>query len=136
MRGESVHTWTVKKDWFDVDSISTLLQANRFLLTKEKPATVGIYIPEGDTFETGGKLELESGIQIDSGVTIRGPTFIAMDSVVDTDSEIGPYVSMGQGSKVKGGCFISDAVLFGRTEISSKTQLSRVVVFNNQVFTE
>ena len=136
MRGDSIHTWVVNRVWFDVDSISEILHANRNLLTKETPATIGVYIPEGDTFETGNRLFLDSGIQIDSGVTIHGPTFIARDTSIDSKSEIGPYVSVGEGTKINRGCFISDAVLFGRTELSSNTQLSRVVVYNNFVFME
>jgi NDP-sugar pyrophosphorylase family protein len=136
MSGNSVHTWKVNKDWFDVDSISNILQANRTLLAKEIPTTNGIYIPDGDTFETGEKLVLDSGIQISSGVTIRGPTIIARDSTVGPNSEIGPHVSIGQGTEIKGGCFISEAVIFGRTELAHNTRLSRVVAHNNRVFTE
>ncbi|MHA1906178.1 MAG: NTP transferase domain-containing protein [Candidatus Thorarchaeota archaeon] len=135
-KGDTIQTWNVDKIWFDLDMISDVLQANRTLLSKEIPDIRGIYVPEGDTIETGEKLSLDSGIQLDKGVTICGPSTIASNSIIGPDSEIGPFVSVGQGIEVQGGCFISDAILFGRTIVSSNTRLSRVIVFNNRVFTE
>ena len=136
LQGEPIHTRTVSTPWFDLDTISDILDANRALLSKYTSETRGIYIPEGDVIETGEKLTLNSGISLEAGVTIRGPSVIAGGCSIGSESVIGPYVSMSQGTEVQEGCFISDAVLFEKPSVSSHTKLSRVVVFNKHVFTE
>ncbi len=136
LQGEPIHTRTVSTPWFDLDTISDILDANRVLLSKYTSETRGIYIPEGDVIETGEKLVLNSGISIEPGVTIRGPSIIAGGCTIGSESEIGPFVSMGQGAEVQEDCFISDAVLFEKPTVSSHAKLSRVVVFKKRVFTE
>ena len=135
-QSESIHTRTVSTPWFDLDTISDILVANRDLLSKYTSETSGIYVPEGDVIETGEKLILDSGISLEAGVTIRGPTVIAGSCSIGSESVIGPFVSMSQGTEVQEGCFISDAVLFEQPVVSSHTKLSRVIVYNKRVFTE
>ncbi|MHA2425303.1 MAG: NTP transferase domain-containing protein, partial [Candidatus Thorarchaeota archaeon] len=43
-KGDTIHTWHVNGNWFDIDTISDVLHANRVLLAKEPPEVHGIYI--------------------------------------------------------------------------------------------
>ncbi len=135
-RGKSIGSYTVTKSWHDVDTIPDLIEANRDLLSRETPAIKGIFVPRGDTIEAGEQLHLGSDISLELGVTIHGPTIITNDTNIGTNSRIGPFVSISYGTNVQADCFLSDAILFGTNSLSEGTTLSRVVVFNNQVFME
>ncbi|MDF1539807.1 MAG: NDP-sugar synthase [Candidatus Thorarchaeota archaeon] len=131
-----VHTHLINETWYDIDSISALLEVNRNLLGRYSPSTGVIYVPEGDVLEMGEDLVLDSGTTIQNGVLIKGPTFIAHDCFIGANSAIGPHVSMETGTSVQNSCNISNAVIFESANVSSGTHLSNVIVRRNRVYTE
>jgi len=131
-----IHTQSVNETWYDLDSISNLLEANRALLRRRSPETGGIYVPESDVLELGEDLTLDAGTIIQNGVLIEGPSFIAHGCFIGANSSIGPYVSMENSTHIQKSCNVSNAVLFESAKVSSGTQLSNVVVRKSRVYTE
>lgn len=136
LRGIEIGTAKISGTWFDIDTVSALLDANRVFLEREHPQFPGFYMPLNDTLEFGDSLELNANVKMGVGVTINGPVFVAHQSTIGANSSIGPHVSLGRNNYIGERCTIADAVLFDSTTIRERTSLSRAVVCNNRVFTE
>ena len=135
--GLEIHPIEVKGKWFDIDSISELLKANRFFLRNyESDSEDCIYVPENDTMEIGERLELSSGIILQKGVRIIGPTIILQGCEIGENSVIGPYVSLGVNSKVSQGCTIRESILLASSKTSPSVNLSNIVVYDTQIYQE
>ncbi|MHA1576054.1 MAG: NTP transferase domain-containing protein [Candidatus Thorarchaeota archaeon] len=135
--GLVIHPIEIQGKWFDIDSISELIKANRFFLsTYESDSENHIYVPENDTMEIGESLELNSGIKLQKGVRIIGPAIISQGCDVEANSVIGPFVSLGTDSRVSQDCTIRESILLDSSITSPAVTLSNVVVFGNRIFQE
>lgn len=132
-----LHAYTVKDEWFDIDTISDVLEANRYLLdnlTRDDPN--GIYIPPNDTMEFGDGVNLESNISIGSGVELKGPCLIQDNSRIEANCIIGPHVSIDENSHVGANTYLQNAVVFGSSSIPEDLRLSNVVIFHSTIIRE
>ena len=124
-------------EWFDIDSIRDLLDANRSLLQRiEDNIENCIFIPANDTLEIGESLVLDSGIHVGDGVRIIGPSIISAGCHIGKNVLIGPNASIGMNSHVSVGCSISESIMLRSSQIKSGVTLSNVVVYENQIFQE
>ncbi len=131
-----IHTQCVSESWYDLDSISSFLEANRTLLKRYSPNLGVIYVPDGDILEMGEDLSLDSGTRIQRGVSIKGPALVSPDCFIGSKSSIGPYVSMETGTHIQESCCISNAILFESAKVSSGINLSNVIVRKSRVYSE
>ncbi|TFH03666.1 MAG: NDP-sugar synthase [Candidatus Thorarchaeota archaeon] len=132
-----IHAYPVKGEWFDLDTISDIIKANRFLLenlTSENPR--GIYIPPNDTMEFGDGINLESNISIGPGVELKGPCLIQDNSRIEANCIIGPHVSIDENSHVGANTSLQDAVVFGSSSVPEDLRLSSVVIFQSNIIQE
>jgi NDP-sugar pyrophosphorylase family protein len=132
-----VHPYTVKTEWFDIDSVSDILKANQYLLanlTGESP--LGIYVPPDDTMEFGDSITLGNNISIGSGVELIGPCLIQANSTIAENCIIGPNVSLDEHSQIGPNSKVNDAVVFGASSISENQQLSHAVIFKSKIIRE
>lgn len=85
----------VVHDWFDCGKVETMLQTNRHLLTRRPPPVS----------------------EIGSGSVVLQPSLIGPECQI-INSEIGPYASIGAGSRITG-CKIRDTIIGERTILDS-----------------
>ena len=137
-QGENpVHPYPVTGDWFDIDTISDILKANRYLLENlTDEAISGLYVPPNDTLDFGNGISLESGISIEPGVQLIGPCLIENNITIERNCSIGPNVSMDENTYVGANANIRNAVVFGSSSIPDDCRLDRVVVFRSNIIRE
>lgn len=132
-----VHSYPVSGEWFDIDTITDILRANRYLLENLTGEDIsGIYIPPNDTMEIGDSIALESGISIGSGVQLKGPCLIQNNSIIENNCIIGPHVSLDENTNVGANTTIQDAVVFGSSSLPDNFRLANAVMFQSKVFKE
>ena len=95
-RGLNVKAHKVRGWWKDTGKPEDLLDANRLVLSRISRHIEGSVIES----EITGEVVIEEGTTVLRSV-IRGPAHIARGVLIQ-DSYIGPYTSVGQGSKVIG----------------------------------
>jgi len=134
-KGLTIQSSSVRERWFDVDTISDVLEANRLLLDSAEVIHSGsIFIPSGDTMEIGDTLDLGSGIRVGRGVSLNGPCLIQGNSKIGENSSIGPNVSLDKGTEVGDDCEIQNAVIFGLSEIPNRSKVSGIVMYESESF--
>ena len=134
-KGHSVISYTVCEKWFDLDTISDVLAANRYLLESGTVHYPGaIFIPSGDTMEIGDTLNLASGIELGKGVSLNGPCLINRESAIGTNCVIGPYTSMGVRTQVGDKCEIQNAVISGQSKIPNHRKFSDFLMNDSEIF--
>ena len=134
-KGHVIQSYSVHEKWFDVDTISDVLDANRSLLESMKIQHSGsIFIPSGDTMEIGDTLDLGSGIEVSRGVHLKGPCLIHGNSKIGENSIIGPHASLASGTEVGNHCEIQNAVVFGLSKIPNRSRVSSTVIYESESF--
>ncbi|MHA1615679.1 MAG: hypothetical protein ACTSYJ_12605, partial [Candidatus Thorarchaeota archaeon] len=134
-KGHIIQSFNVRESWFDVDTISDVLGANKLLLESAKVQHSGsIFIPSGDTMEIGDTLDLESGIKVARGVCLNGPCLIQENSKIGENSIIGPHASLGKGTEVGDYCEIQNTVIFGLSKIPNRSKVSGIVMYESESF--
>lgn len=132
--GHDVHAYHVKGYWHDVDTLSDLLDANRYLLKQYTPRHGGFFISEDSVLDSSESMTNDLGITIGPGTQLRGPCLISRKCVISSDSTVGPNVYMDQETIVEDGCTVVDAILFDRARINQGTELSSVVVRRKSIY--
>jgi len=133
--GHMVQSYSVREKWFDVDTISDVLESNRSLLESMKIQHRGsIFFPSGDTMEIGDTLDLGSGIEVSRGVHLKGPCLIFGNSKIGENSIIGPHASLDRGTEVGNNCEIQNAVVFGSSKIPNRSRVSDMVMYGSESF--
>ncbi|TFG31493.1 NDP-sugar synthase [Candidatus Thorarchaeota archaeon] len=131
----SIKSYDIQEEWFDIDTLPDILEANRFLLESSQVNHHGaIFIPSGDTMEIGDLIRLESGIEVGIGVCLKGPCLISGKSKIGDNCTIGPYTSLGTGTQVGDYCEIQNAVVFGLSKIRNRSKVSDVIINDSERF--
>jgi len=134
-KGEAIRQVDVTGRWFDVDDIASLLEVNEYLLRSTIPEISGsVFIPAGDTMDIGETITLPSGIVLESGVQIIGPSFIAPGCKVGSHCVIGPVVSLEMKAMVKSNSNVRESLLLGGAQVRTGTNLTGAVVHGSDVF--
>ena len=134
-KGHIIQSYSVHERWFDVDTLSDVLEANRLLLDSAEVKHSGsIFVPSGDIMEIGDTLDLGSGITVGRGVSLNGPCLIQGNSKIGENSIIGPHASLGKGTEVGDHCEIQNAVLFGLSKIPDRSKVSGIVMYESESF--
>jgi NDP-sugar pyrophosphorylase family protein len=134
-QGLLIQSSVVSERWFDIDTISEVLQANRSLLESTKIQHHGaIFVPAGDTMEIGDMLSMESGIKLGKGVSLNGPCLIRGYAEIGENSIIGPYVSLDTGAKVGDHCEIQNAVIIAPSKICNNSRVNDTVMYESESF--
>lgn len=127
-----IRSYQVSKSWFDIDTLSDVLAANKHLLRLiDLQDTESVYIPPGDTIEVGGFISLKSGIKLGNGTAIRGPVLITRRCEIGENCTIGPNVTISSNSTISAHCEITDSVIFGDSQIPSRSRLYRSVIYKS-----
>ncbi|MGY5872854.1 MAG: NDP-sugar synthase [Candidatus Thorarchaeota archaeon] len=131
----SIQSCSISERWFDTDTLSDVLEANRFLLDS---ATIdhheSIFISAGDTMEIGDTITLGTGIKIDSGVSLKGPCLIRRNSKIGENSVIGPHASLDRDTVVGNNSEIQNAIIFGRSKVPTGTKVSDIIIYDSKSY--
>lgn len=134
-KGEAIRKVDVTRRWFDVDNIESLLTVNEHLLRFYTPEIDGsVFVPAGDTMDIGETITLPSGIILESGVQIIGPSFIAPGCKVGSHCVIGPFVSLEMNAMVESNSNVRESLLLGGSQVKTGANLTGSVVHGNDVF--
>lgn len=136
-RENSVLGFPISEKWYDIDTITDALRANRHLLELFSiQDSTSIFVPSGDTMEIGDDLSLSSDIILGSGVLLKGPCLIRKNSKIDDNCSIGPYVSISEMTHIGSNCQISDTSIFGSSVITPNSKINNVVVYQSKIYRE
>lgn len=114
--------------WKDTGRPEDLLAANRLVLENLRESKIDGEIEEGALIH--GKVIVGKNSIVKSGATIRGPCIIGKDVVIDKDAYIGPYTSVGNGSKVISG-EIEHSILMDNVHIECNSKITDSVCGKN-----
>lgn len=110
-RGLSVRPYVVRGWWKDAGKPQDILEANQVMLEQIRPATHG-RVDARSTLD--GTVALGEGSEIINS-RLRGPTVIGAEARI-VDSEVGPFVSVGDrtqviGSRIENSVVMEDCVI-------------------------
>lgn len=132
-KGHPVRCYHVNHHWFDIDTLSDLLAANQYFLQLggfREPES--IFVPSGDSVEVGDILTLKSNIVFGKGTSLEGPVLIASDCLIGDDCKLGPNVTIDSETTLSKGCEVRDAVIFGKSNLSTQDRVYRSVIYNSK----
>lgn len=116
----SVGSHVVQGWWKDTGKPSDVLEANRLVLD-ESPG--GRFGEIEATADVTGHVDLAETARIESGAVVRGPVSIGPESVVGSDSYIGPYTSLGADTIVEN-AHIENSVIVGDALITTEGKIT------------
>lgn len=122
--GYRVATEEITGWWKDTGKPDDLLHANQLLIDERItafPSEFGAPV-EG----AHGPVKIGKNLTLGTGVVIRGPAIIG-DDVVLEESEIGPYVTIGNASVIKQ-CSLADSIIFGGVHIAAPLTLAQSII--------
>jgi glucose-1-phosphate thymidylyltransferase len=122
--------------WKDTGKPEDLILANTLLLQEMKSSDFKNHAIEKNGTILGNDVQIGQGTKVGSKVTFHGPVIIG-DNCTLEDCEIGPFVTIGSGSKVHGAT-ISKSIIFSRCEVDANITIKHSIigdqarVINNQ----
>jgi len=133
----SVFACPISEKWYDIDSIGTALQANRYLLDSSiDKSPKSIYVPSNDLMEVGDTVSLASGITLGKGTHLKGPCLIQKNCDIQEGCTIGPYVSIAESTILGARSNVHDAVIFGGSEIPPHSTIKKAFVYQSKIYSE
>jgi bifunctional UDP-N-acetylglucosamine pyrophosphorylase/glucosamine-1-phosphate N-acetyltransferase len=115
--------------WFDVDTISDVLQANEFMLKKGFTPQNNFYVK--DLKQVSGPLKKSLNIDLDKASTINGPAVLEPNCHIGSGSRVGPFVSVTSGCEIASGATVQNSLLFGNAIVVENNHISNAVLYKN-----
>ncbi len=116
------------ESWTDIGYPWDLLEANRKILSREKPVIKG-EIEDGAHVK--GTLILEENAEIRSGTYIEGPVYIGVGSNVGPNCHIRPSTSIGNNAHVGNACEVKNSLIFDGTHIGHLSYVGDSIIGEN-----
>ncbi|MHA2065679.1 MAG: NTP transferase domain-containing protein [Candidatus Thorarchaeota archaeon] len=133
----NVYATIVTEQWVDIDSVTDLLRAKDMILNEQVETIEGsIFVPAGSTIEVGVEIKLQSGTLLESGVSIKGPTFIGSSCRIEQNCRVGPYVSMEHHTTLSREADIEKCVLFSSACVAEGAHIKNAIVYGNSIIEE
>lgn len=117
--------------WFDLDTVSDILQANEFMLKKGFIPKNNFYVK--DLKQVVGPPKKKLNINLDKTATISGPAVFEPNCDIGSGSKLGPFISATSGCEIASEAVIHNSLLFGNAVVKENTHLSNVVLYKNLV---
>ena len=137
IRQESVFTHLINEQWYDVDTITDALKANRYLLeTNVESGSESIFISSGDVMKVDDSVLLSSGISLASGVALKGPCLIQRNSQISENCTIGPNASIGESTIIHSNSIIRDVSIFGASVIPANSKINNALIYESTIYLE
>lgn len=113
--GSRIDSHIVEGWWKDTGKPEDILDANRLVLDEQPGTREGTIEPDA---EVRGQVGLHETATIRDGAVVRGPVSIAAETVIESDTYIGPYTSIGEDCVVAG-THIENCVVVGESRITT-----------------
>lgn len=114
--GMEIKTICVRdKNWFDVDNVSTLLEANKHYLKNVLHIDRRWNVPD---------------------VKIIPPVLLGDEVFIQENCEIGPYVSIGKKVQIGAKCKLKNTIVLKKSKIPPETLLFNGVFYKNDFYSE
>lgn len=117
--GHEIDSHTVGGWWKDTGKPEDILEANRLVLEDLKRSIDGTI---ADGAEVRGQVELAETARIESGAVVRGPATIAGGTVIESDTYVGPYTSLGPDSRIAN-THVENTVVIGDSKITASGRI-------------
>ncbi len=132
VNGVSIEYYDVEQPLFDIDTLSDILVANQHFLQRGLLGKCdSIFITEGDSIQVGDSLALESKITLGEGIELQGPVLIEVNCEIGNFCKLGPNVTIGSNTKLATGCEVSNAVIFGKSQISPQSDVHKAIIYDS-----
>nr|KXH70783.1 MAG: hypothetical protein AM325_00185 [Candidatus Thorarchaeota archaeon SMTZ1-45] len=130
--GDHVQYFDVTQPWFDIDTLSDLLDTNHHILRRGAIGnSESVLIPYDDSIEIGDTLSLKSRITLGKGIYLQGPVLIFPNCEIGDYCKIGPNVTIGSNSTMSIGCELTDTILFGESKLSPRSRVHKSVIYDS-----
>jgi len=116
------------EDWMDVGRPWDLLEANRRVLQRCPPDILG-NLEEG--VHLNGRVQVEAGAKLRSGVYVEGPVFIGSGSDVGPNCYLRPFTSLERNVRIGNGCEVKNSLILAGTHIGHLSYVGDSVVGAN-----
>jgi len=124
--GNQVEYDSVTGWWKDTGTTEDILHANQLVL--DSIGTENQFLINKDS-KIQDNIVTGKNSTISSDSFVKGPTIIGENCVIGPSARIGPYVSMGDNSKIKN-CDIENSILMENTTITSKIHIKDSIIAN------
>ncbi len=128
-RGYRVGHEIVTGWWKDTGSPGDILEANRLVLDELRMEILG-KVEEDASIQ--GRVVLGRGARVRAGAVVRGPVVIGEDSVLEGESFVGPYTSIGQGVTIKRG-EIQNSILMDHCMINVDDSITDSIIGSHAI---
>ncbi len=130
--GARIEYYDIEQPLFDIDTLSDILVANQHFLQR---GSVGkrdsIFITHGDNVQVGDSLVLGSKITLKEGIDLQGPVLIGANCEIGNYCRLGPNVTIGSNAKIEADCDISNAVIFGKSQIPAQSSVHKAIIYKS-----
>jgi bifunctional UDP-N-acetylglucosamine pyrophosphorylase/glucosamine-1-phosphate N-acetyltransferase len=116
------------EDWMDVGRPWDLLEANRRVLQRCPPDILG-NLEEG--VHLNGRVQVEAGAKLRSGVYVEGPVFIGSGSDVGPNCYLRSFTSLERNVRIGNGCEVKNSLILAGTHIGHLSYVGDSVVGAN-----
>jgi glucose-1-phosphate thymidylyltransferase len=112
--------------WKDTGTPKDIIEANKKILEKMKAFQKG---EKDESVIIEGKVMIEEGSIINSGVKITGPTIIGKNCIIEKNTQIKGNVSIGDNSHIE--CIISDSIIMSNCVIEGGIEIRNSIIGKN-----
>ena len=117
--------------WKDTGTPEDILESNRLVLDDLQPKIEGHVEDDGSI---QGRVSVGRGSRISSGATIRGPSIIGEEVVLESGVYVGPYTSIGNHALIKRG-EIEDSIVMDHCTIDIPHRITSSIIGQHTTIT-
>ena len=129
--GARVNYHIVEGWWKDTGTPEDILESNRLVLDDLQPKIKGHVEDDGSI---QGRVSVGRGSRIASGATIRGPSIIGEEAVLESGVYVGPYTSIGNHVLIKRG-EIEDSIVMDHCTIDIPQRITSSIIGQHTTIT-
>jgi len=120
--------------WKDTGKASDLLAANKLLLDQMTESDFPNHGTVDESVAISGKVHIGIGSRVGKNVKITGPVIIGENCILE-DCQVGPYVTVGQGSEIRQ-AKVRDSIILENAMISCDIQVFDSLIGKNAQLTK
>ena len=117
--------------WKDTGTPEDILESNRLVLDDLQPKIEGHVEDDGSI---QGRVSIGRGSKISRGATIRGPSIIGEEAVLESGVYVGPYTSIGNHVLIKRG-EIEDSIIMDHCTIDIPQRITNSIIGQHTTIT-
>ena len=129
---KEINHYMITDFWKDTGTPNDILFANKKILENMQPFFNGMKDP-GVTLQ--GNVMVGEGTIIKSNSKIIGPVIIGKNCLIDSETYVGPYTSIGNDSKLSK-CTVKNSIIMSNCKINSNIKIKDSIIASNSELSE